>query len=138
MRARFSEYAVLGYSGAGVVAARHATVTDLEIGERVAYGGEGTGHGFAESIRLGRAPLVTVYDGAPGHDGCGARWGAGASSTMIAEECSIVGQLVKLRATQRVPRQPALQAGYQPAAGGQPASHGMELPHAVRTLGKSI
>ena len=36
VRAKFSEYAVLGYSGAGVVAARHATVTDLEIGERVA------------------------------------------------------------------------------------------------------
>src|SRR2546427_6538378 len=30
--AKFSEYAVLGYSGAGVVADRHATVTDLEIG----------------------------------------------------------------------------------------------------------
>src|ERR1700742_3750212 len=45
VRAKFSEYAVLGYSGAGVIAARHATVTDLEIGECVAYGGEGTGHG---------------------------------------------------------------------------------------------
>src|ERR1019366_2418605 len=44
--------AELGYSGAGVVAARHATVTDLEIGERVAYGGEGTGHG--ETILVGR------------------------------------------------------------------------------------
>ena len=27
VRAKFSEYAVLGYSGAGVIAARHATVT---------------------------------------------------------------------------------------------------------------
>src|SRR5207245_10060013 len=52
VRAKFSEYAVLGYSGAGVVAARHATVTDLEIGERVAYGGEGTGHG--ETVVVGR------------------------------------------------------------------------------------
>src|SRR5205807_2578867 len=52
VRAKFSEYAVLGYSGAGVVAARHATVTDLEIGQRVAYGGEGTGHG--ETILVGR------------------------------------------------------------------------------------
>jgi predicted dehydrogenase len=52
VRAKFSEYAVLGYSGAGVVAARHATVTDLEIGQKVAYGGEGTGHG--ETILVGR------------------------------------------------------------------------------------
>jgi predicted dehydrogenase/threonine dehydrogenase-like Zn-dependent dehydrogenase len=52
VRAKFSEYAVLGYSGAGVVAALHATVTDLEIGERVAYGGEGTGHG--ETVLVGR------------------------------------------------------------------------------------
>jgi predicted dehydrogenase/threonine dehydrogenase-like Zn-dependent dehydrogenase len=52
VRARFSEYAVLGYSGAGVVAARHATVDNLAIGDRVAYGGEGTGHG--ETILVGR------------------------------------------------------------------------------------
>jgi len=45
VKAKFSEYAVLGYSGAGVVVDKHRTVTDLEIGERVAYGGEGTGHG---------------------------------------------------------------------------------------------
>ncbi|HSW51487.1 MAG TPA: bi-domain-containing oxidoreductase [Bryobacteraceae bacterium] len=45
VRAKFSEYAVLGYSGAGVVADKHATVTGLEVGDRVAYGGEGTGHG---------------------------------------------------------------------------------------------
>src|SRR5215204_2835811 len=45
VRAKFSEYAVLGYSGAGVIVDKHATVTDLEIGDRVSYGGEGTGHG---------------------------------------------------------------------------------------------
>ena len=42
VRAKFSEYAVLGYSGAGIVVDKHATVTDLAIGDRVAYGGEGT------------------------------------------------------------------------------------------------
>jgi predicted dehydrogenase len=52
VRAKFSEYAVLGYAGAGVVAEKHATVTDLEVGERVSYGGEGTGHG--ETILVGR------------------------------------------------------------------------------------
>jgi predicted dehydrogenase/threonine dehydrogenase-like Zn-dependent dehydrogenase len=52
VQAKFTEYAVLGYSGAGVVAARHSTVTDLEVGDRVAYGGEGTGHG--ETVLVGR------------------------------------------------------------------------------------
>src|SRR5262249_49646209 len=44
VRAKFSEYAVLGYAGAGVVVGKHANVGDLQIGDRVAYGGEGTGH----------------------------------------------------------------------------------------------
>src|SRR5438105_933444 len=33
--AKFSEYAVLGYAGAGIVAAKHPTVSELEIGDRV-------------------------------------------------------------------------------------------------------
>src|SRR5712692_3874969 len=41
VRAKFSEYAALGYAGAGIVIEKHPTVTDLEVGERVAYGGEG-------------------------------------------------------------------------------------------------
>ena len=45
VQAKFKEYAVLGYSGAGVIVDKHPTVTNLEIGNRVAYGGEGTGHG---------------------------------------------------------------------------------------------
>jgi predicted dehydrogenase/threonine dehydrogenase-like Zn-dependent dehydrogenase len=52
VKAKLNEYAVLGYAGAGLVAEKHATVTDLEIGDRVAYGGEGTGHG--ETILVGR------------------------------------------------------------------------------------
>ena len=36
LKAKFSAYAVLGYSGAGVVVSKHPTVKDLEIGERVA------------------------------------------------------------------------------------------------------
>ena len=46
--AKFDALAALGYSVAGIVVDRHETVRDLEIGERVAYGGEGTGH--AETI----------------------------------------------------------------------------------------
>jgi predicted dehydrogenase/threonine dehydrogenase-like Zn-dependent dehydrogenase len=74
VRARFSEYAVLGYSGAGVVAARHSTVTDLEIGERVAYGGEGTGHG--ETILVGRNLAARMPAGVPFDQACFATLGS--------------------------------------------------------------
>jgi predicted dehydrogenase/threonine dehydrogenase-like Zn-dependent dehydrogenase len=60
VKAKFSEYAVLGYSGAGIVVDKHATVTDLAIGDRVAYGGEGTGHG--ETILAGRNLVARVPD----------------------------------------------------------------------------
>jgi len=56
--AKFSEYSVLGYSGAGIVVDKHASVTDLEIGDRVAYGGEGSGHG--EIVLAGRNLVVKV------------------------------------------------------------------------------
>src|SRR5687767_12166023 len=35
IRAKLSEYAVLGYSGAGVVVDKHQTVQDIQIGDRV-------------------------------------------------------------------------------------------------------
>ncbi len=66
--AKFSEYAALGYSGAGVVVERHPTVTDLEIGERVAYGGEGTGH--AETILTGRNLVVKIPAEVPFEHAC--------------------------------------------------------------------
>jgi predicted dehydrogenase/threonine dehydrogenase-like Zn-dependent dehydrogenase len=74
VRAKFSEYAVLGYSGAGVVAARHATVTDLEIGQRVAYGGEGTGHG--ETILVGRNLAARMPEGLGCEHACFATLGS--------------------------------------------------------------
>jgi predicted dehydrogenase/threonine dehydrogenase-like Zn-dependent dehydrogenase len=74
VRAKFSEYAVLGYSGAGVIAARHPSVTDLEIGERVAYGGEGTGHG--ETILVGRQLAARTPDGVGCEHACFATLGA--------------------------------------------------------------
>jgi predicted dehydrogenase len=58
VRARFDAYAVLGYSGAGYVGAKNPSVTDLEIGDRVAYGGEGTGH--AESVVTGRNLVARI------------------------------------------------------------------------------
>ncbi|MGH9632460.1 MAG: bi-domain-containing oxidoreductase [Bryobacteraceae bacterium] len=68
VRAKFSEYAGMGYSGAGIVIDRHATVTDVEIGERVAYGGEGTGH--AETIITGRNLIARLPDEVPFEHAC--------------------------------------------------------------------
>ena len=56
--AKFSDLAVLGYSGAGVVVDVHPTVTDVAIGDRVAYGGEGTGHG--ETVVTGRQLVAAI------------------------------------------------------------------------------
>jgi predicted dehydrogenase/threonine dehydrogenase-like Zn-dependent dehydrogenase len=56
-----SDYAVLGYSGAGIVADKHETVRDLSVGDRVAYGGEGTGHG--ERILTGRQLVARIPGG---------------------------------------------------------------------------
>ena len=58
VRAKLKEYAVLGYSGAGVVVDKHSTVQSFEIGDRVAYGGEGTGHG--ETLLVGEKLAVKV------------------------------------------------------------------------------
>ena len=60
VKAKFSEYAVLGYAGAGIVVDKHPSVTEIEIGERVAYGGEGTGH--AETVLAGQNLVVKVPD----------------------------------------------------------------------------
>jgi len=74
VKAKFSEYAVLGYSGAGVVAQKHPTVEDLQIGDRVAYGGEGTGHG--ETILVGTKLVVPVPDSVPFEHACFATLGS--------------------------------------------------------------
>ena len=74
VKAKFSEYAVLGYSGAGVVAEKHPTVQDLQVGERVAYGGEGTGHG--ETILVGTKLVVPVPDSVPFEHACFAPLGS--------------------------------------------------------------
>ena len=66
--AKLNEYAVLGYSGAGIVVDKHSTVPDIEIGDRVAYGGEGTGH--AEAILVGRNLVAKVPDGVPFEHAC--------------------------------------------------------------------
>jgi predicted dehydrogenase/threonine dehydrogenase-like Zn-dependent dehydrogenase len=60
VKAKFDEYAVLGYSGAGVIVDAHPTVSNLKIGDRVSYGGEGTGHG--EAIMTGQHLVARIPD----------------------------------------------------------------------------
>src|SRR5262249_52855832 len=74
VRAKFNEYAALGYSGAGVVVDVHPTVTDLRPGDRVAYGGEGTGHG--ETILASRNLVAKLPDDVRLEDACFTTLGA--------------------------------------------------------------
>ena len=68
VRAKFKEYATLGYAGAGVISERHPTVTEFKVGDRVAYGGEGTGHG--ETILASQNLIVRVPDEVPFQHAC--------------------------------------------------------------------
>jgi predicted dehydrogenase len=103
VRAKFSEYAVLGYSGAGVIIDKHPTVADLEIGDRVAYGGEGTGHG--ETILTGRKLVARVPPAVSFDHACFATLGSIAlnavriasislGETVVVIGLGLVGQLV--------------------------------------------
>src|SRR5438445_2150041 len=103
VRAKFSEYAVLGYSGAGIVVDKHPTVSDVEIGERVAYGGEATGHG--ETVHAGRNLLVKVPASVPFEHACFTTLGSialnavrianvGLGDTVAVIGLGIVGQLI--------------------------------------------
>jgi predicted dehydrogenase/threonine dehydrogenase-like Zn-dependent dehydrogenase len=103
VRAKFSEYAVLGYAGAGIVLDKHPTVRDLEIGDRVAYGGEGTGHG--EVIVTGRNLAARVPASVPFEQACFATLGSialnavriaapGLGDTVAVIGLGLVGQLI--------------------------------------------
>lgn len=58
---KFKDLAALGYAGAGTLVEVHPSVTGLSVGQRVAYGGEGTGH--AEFITTGQNLVATIPDG---------------------------------------------------------------------------
>ena len=101
--AKFNEYAALGYSGAGILVDKHPTVLDIEIGARVAYGGEGTGH--AETIITGRNLVVPIPDSVPYEHACFTTLGSialnsariseiGIGETVAVIGLGIVGQLV--------------------------------------------
>ena len=103
VKAKFSEYAVLGYSGAGIIVDKHPTVTNLEIGDRVAYGGEGTGHG--ETILVGSNLVVAIPESVPFEHACFATLGSialnsvriaqlGLGETVAVLGLGLVGQLI--------------------------------------------
>lgn len=103
VHAKFKEYAVLGYSGAGVLVDAHPTVTDLEVGDRVAYGGQGTGHG--ETVLAGRNLVARVPDNVPFQHACFTTLGSiamnavriagiGVGDTVAVIGLGLVGQLV--------------------------------------------
>jgi len=95
LKAKFSEYAVLGYSGAGIVVDKHSNVTNVEIGDRIAYGGEGTGHG--ETILAGSNLVVKVPDGIPFAHACFATLGSIAlngvriANISLGEKIAVIG-----------------------------------------------
>jgi predicted dehydrogenase/threonine dehydrogenase-like Zn-dependent dehydrogenase len=74
VRAKLKEYAVLGYSGAGVVVDKHSSVVNFEIGDRVAYGGEGTGHG--ETVLVGEKLAVKIPESVALEHACFATLGS--------------------------------------------------------------
>jgi predicted dehydrogenase/threonine dehydrogenase-like Zn-dependent dehydrogenase len=94
VRAKFSEYAALGYSGAGLVVDKHETVTDLQVGDAVAYGGEGTGHG--ETILAGRNLVARVPEGIPFEHACFTTLGSIAMNSVRIAQIGVGDRVVVL------------------------------------------
>jgi predicted dehydrogenase/threonine dehydrogenase-like Zn-dependent dehydrogenase len=96
VRAKFTEYGVLGYSGAGVIIDIDPKLTDLRVGDRVAYGGQGTGH--AEIVRTGRNLTAKVPSAVSFEHACFATLGAIAMNAVriaslgIGETVAVIGQ----------------------------------------------
>ncbi|KAF0180519.1 MAG: oxidoreductase domain-containing protein [Nitrospirae bacterium] len=87
VRAKFKDYAVLGYSGAGIIVEAGEKITDLKIGQRVAYGGEGTGHG--ETINVGRNLTARVPDAVSFQEACFTTLGAIAMNSVRLSEITV-------------------------------------------------
>jgi predicted dehydrogenase len=72
--AKLKAYGALGYAGAGILVDRHPSVTDVDVGARVAYGGEGTGH--AETVSAGRLLVARIPDEVSFEEACFTTLGA--------------------------------------------------------------
>lgn len=103
VRAKFSEYTALGYCGSGIVVDCHPSVDDLKVGDRVAYGGEGTGH--AEYVVVGRKLVARIPTDVSLQHGCFATLGSiamnacriaeiGLGDRVVVIGMGLVGQLV--------------------------------------------
>ncbi len=147
--AKFNEYAALGYSGAGILIDKHPTVTDMAVGARVAYGGEGTGH--AETIITGRNLVVPVPDDVQFEEACFTTLGSialnsiriaeiGLGDTVAVLGLGIVGQLVcqLVRASGGIALAIDLVENRVELARNLGASHGFlggaSLPEAIRGI----
>lgn len=103
VQAKFSEYTPLGYCGAGIIVERHESVDDLQVGDRVSYGGEGTGH--AENVAVGRKLVARIPTDVSLQHGCFATLGSiamnacriaeiGIGDRVVVVGMGLVGQLV--------------------------------------------
>jgi predicted dehydrogenase/threonine dehydrogenase-like Zn-dependent dehydrogenase len=103
VRAKLQEYAALGYSGAGIVVDKHPSVLELNLGDRVAYGGEGTGHG--ETVLVGQNLVVKVPEDVPLEHACFTTLGSialnavrisqlGVGEVVVVIGLGLIGQLV--------------------------------------------
>ena len=100
---KFKDRVVIGYSGAGVVIEKDPALDAFTVGDRVAYGGQGSGHG--EIVCIPKNLAVRLPDGQSSRDGAFATLGAIAMNGTRAAEIQIgdsvaviglglVGQLV--------------------------------------------
>ena len=101
--AKFQEYSILGYAGSGTIAEKHSSVKDLAVGDRVAYGGEGTGHG--EYILASRNYVARIPECVPFSLACFTTLGSialnavrtaqvGIGDVVVVVGLGIVGQLI--------------------------------------------
>jgi predicted dehydrogenase/threonine dehydrogenase-like Zn-dependent dehydrogenase len=100
---KFQDRVVIGYSGAGAIIEKDPAIMDLERGDMVAYGGQGSGHG--EILCIPRNLAVRLPQGQSCREGAFATLGAIAMNGTRAAEIQIgdsvaviglglVGQLV--------------------------------------------
>ena len=100
---KFQDRVIIGYSGAGIVIEKDPALDSFAVGDHIAYGGQGSGHG--EIVCIPKNLAVRLPDGQSSKDGAFATLGAIAMNGVRAAEIEIgdsvaviglglVGQLV--------------------------------------------